>query len=149
MLFPTHLVAAYLVGERWDLSPLLVVTGAAVPDLIDKPLASAGLVDLYQTVGHSLLLFLGISVVVLVRNEWLAFWVGWTSHLLLDALHMVVNARPEDLWFLAWPLVRHTPAVHLPPLDFLFHYLGTASFYFEIVIWIVFAYVLLTDNGVR
>lgn len=149
MLFPTHLVAAYLVGNRWDLSPFLVVAGAAIPDLVDKPLASAGLVSLYHTVGHSLLLFLAMSLVVLVRKEWVALWVGWTSHLLLDSLHMIVNGRPEDLWFLAWPAVSHTPAVHLPPLDFLFHYLGTPSFYLEIAIWIVFAYVLSTDDGVE
>lgn len=147
MLFPTHLVAAYVVGKRYDLSLFWVVVGAAAPDLIDKPLATAGLVDLYQSIGHSLLLFLGISAVVLVRREWAALWVGWASHLLLDASHMVINARPEDLRFLAWPVIKHTPAVHLPPVNFLFYYLGTPSFYVEIAIWFVFAYVLITTNG--
>lgn len=146
MLFPTHLVAAYVVGKRWDLPVLWVIVGAAAPDLIDKPLATAGLVDLYQSIGHSLLLLLGLSVLILVGREWMALWAGWASHLLLDAFHMVINARPEDLRFLAWPVIKHTPAVHLPPDDFFFYYLGTPSFYVGIGIWIVFAYVLITTG---
>lgn len=146
MLFPTHLVAAYVVGKRWQLSLFWIVTGAAAPDLIDKPVAIVGLVDLYHSIGHSLPLFLGISVVVFVQREWVALWVGWGTHLLLDASHMVINARPEDLRFLAWPVIKHKPAVHLPPIDFLVYYLGTPSFYIEIGIWIVAAYVLRTTN---
>lgn len=149
MLFPTHLVAAYLIGKRWDLSLFWVITGAAAPDVIDKPLATAGLVDLYHSVGHSVLLFLGVSVVVLVRREWAALWVGWASHLLLDASHMVINGRPEDIQFLAWPLIKHTPAVHLPPIEFLFYYLGTPSFYVEIAIWLVFAHVLIPTDSIE
>jgi hypothetical protein len=149
MLFPTHLVAAYVIGKRLDLSLLWVVLGAAAPDLIDKPLATTGLVDLYQSIGHSALLFLGITVVVLVRREWVALWVGWTSHLLLDASHMIINGRPDDLQFLAWPLIKHTPAVHLPPIEFFFYYVGTPSFYVEIVLWLVFVYVLIPTNRVE
>lgn len=147
MLFPTHLAAAYVIGKQRDLSVTWVVVGAAAPDIIDKPLATAGLVDLYHSIGHSLLPILGISVVVLVRREWVALWVGWASHLLLDASHMAINGRPEDVRFLAWPVIKHTPEVNLPPLEFFVYYVGTPSFYVELVIWLAFVYVLIPTNG--
>lgn len=146
MLFPTHLIAAYAIGNRWELSPYWIVIGAALPDVVDKSIATVGFLDLYQSIGHSLIVLLGLSVVVFVRRDWAAFWVGWASHLSLDALHMIVNGRPGDIRFLAWPVVQHTPTVHLPPIEFLFHYLGTPSFYVEIAIWIGVVFVLIADS---
>lgn len=142
MLFPTHLVAAYVLGERWDLSTPLVVAGAALPDVVDKPLAMAGVTPQYQTVGHSLLALCGALVVVFVRREWTPFWVGWASHLSLDAVHMLLNGRLGDLRFLFWPVVEHRPAVDLPPVEFFVFYLGTPSFYAEFLVWAAFGYVL-------
>jgi hypothetical protein len=146
MLFPTHLAAAYVLGRRWELSVPLVVAGAALPDLVDKPAAMVGLVDLYQSAGHSLLaLVVGFAVVFSCR-AWTPFWLGWASHLLLDAFHMLLNGRPEDVLFLVWPAIEHTPAVDLPPLDFFVYYLGTPSFYVEFVVWGLVAYVLVADG---
>jgi hypothetical protein len=146
MLFPTHLVAASVLGRRWDLSVPPLVAGAALPDLVDKPAATLGFVDLYQTAGHSLLLVVVGFAVVFVRRAWTPFWIGWASHLLLDAVHMLLNGRPDDVLFLAWPAIEHTPAVDLPPLEFARHYLGTPSFYAEFVVWGLLAYVLLADG---
>jgi len=164
MLFPTHLAAAYLVGERWAYPSVPVVLGAALPDVVDKPLAMAGVVDLYHSVGHSLLALLGLAVAVRlsgpsaavrvpgssaaarVGRTGLALWVGWASHLALDAGHMVLNGRPGDVRFLAWPFVRHRPAVHLPPVEFLGHYLGTPASVVEVGIWAGVAYVAVTDR---
>lgn len=158
MLFPTHLVAAYLIGRRWELPTLPIVAGAALPDLIDKPLASVGVVDLYHTVGHSLVALAVLGAVVLLaerwfaprggartaigHRHWLALWVGWVSHLALDALQMVVNGRPDDVRFLLWPFVHHVPAVQLPPLAFASYYVGTPTFFLEIGIWVAFLAVL-------
>lgn len=147
MLFPTHLVAAYGLGQRWDLDPVLVVAGAALPDLIDKTAGMAGVVPLYQSIGHSLFTVLGISVTAFVRRKWTPLLVGWTSHLALDAVHMVVNGRPADVLFLVWPVVEHRPAVHLPPIEFFVYYLGTPSFYLELLVWIGVGYSLLSDDG--
>lgn len=146
MLFPTHLVAAYGIGKRWSRSPFLVVAGAALPDLIDKTAAMAGVLPLYQSVGHSLVTVLGLSVLAARRGAWRPLLVGWASHLALDALHMVVNGRPADVQFLAWPLLRHRPAVNLPPLEFFAHYVGTPSFYLEVPIWIAVGYSLLASG---
>lgn len=143
MLFPTHLAAAYVLGRRWDLPIAPLVVGAALPDLVDKPAAMVGVVDLYQTAGHSLVpLVVGI-LVVFVRREWTPLWLGWASHLLLDAFHMLLNGRPADVLFLAWPAIEHVPAVNLPPVAFFRHYLGTPSFYAEFVVWGLLVYVLV------
>lgn len=143
MLFPTHLVAAYVVGRQWDLRVPLVVAGAALPDLVDKPAATLGVTDLFHTVGHSLLAVVFLGLLTLVYRSLFPLWVGWTSHLALDALHMVLNGRPADVQFLAWPFIRHTPAVNLPPLEFFEVYVGTPSFVAEFLIWGSFGYLLL------
>ncbi|WP_338742059.1 metal-dependent hydrolase [Haloplanus salilacus] len=143
MLFPTHLAAAYVLGERWDLSAPLLVAGAALPDLVDKPAAMLNLVDLYQTAGHSLAVLAAGFAVVFLRRAWTPLWLGWASHLALDAVHMIVNGRPGDLLFLAWPTITHVPAVSLPPVAFARHYVGTPSFALEFVVWGVLAAMLL------
>lgn len=149
MLFPTHLVTAYALGRRWDLPPYWVVAGAALPDLLDKPMAIAGVTDLYHSVGHSLLALAAFTVLVAVRREEpaVSVWIGWASHLCLDAVHVILNGRPDDVRFLAWPVVVHTPAVDLPPVAFAVHYLGTPSFYVEVVLWIAVVFLLLADRG--
>lgn len=151
MLFPTHLLVGYVLGRRWDLPAVWVVVGAALPDVVDKSLASAGVFELYHTVGHSLAALVVGGAALLAggnlagRNGTLgnvadrigpALWAGWASHLVLDAVHMIVNGRPADVQFLAWPAVHHVPAVHLPPVEFAFHYLWTPSFFLEVAIWL-------------
>ena len=153
MLFPTHLVAGYLCTLRWRLSPYWAVAGAALPDLVDKSVAMGGFYDLYHSLGHSLaglvigtLVVLGLARTVrrggAARRAGTAVLVGWTSHLALDAVHMVLNGRPGDVRFLAWPLVEHTPAVTLPPVEFALFYVGTPAFYVELFVWGLFAAVL-------
>ena len=46
MLFPTHLVAAPLLRGASGLSLFWLAVGAALPDVIDKPLGMVGVVDL-------------------------------------------------------------------------------------------------------
>jgi hypothetical protein len=147
MLFPTHLAAGYVLGRRWNLPCRPLVVGAALPDLVDKPAATLGVVDLYQSAGHSLAALVLGFVVVFVRREWTPLWLGWASHLLLDAVHMLLNGRPDDVRFLVWPAIEHTPAVDLPPLPFFLHYLGTPSFYVEFVVWGLLVSVLVADDG--
>lgn len=55
VLFPTHIVIAYLLARRLDCSLLWTVAGAMLPDLIDKPLGRVGETDRYHSVAHSLL----------------------------------------------------------------------------------------------
>ncbi|MFW6384592.1 MAG: metal-dependent hydrolase [Halodesulfurarchaeum sp.] len=139
MLFPTHLLVGYGLGKWWGMSPYLAVVGAALPDVIDKSAATVGLFDLYQTVGHSVFVTTGILGLLAVDRKWTPLFVGWVSHLVLDVVHMVLNGRPGDVRFLAWPVLKHEPAVDLPPFEFAIQYIGTPSFILEIGLWIVVA----------
>lgn len=147
MLFPTHLVAGYLIGRYMEAPVLWVVVGAGLPDVIDKPLAMVGIVDLYHTIGHSLLAVLLLGVVAIKGGMWLGLWIGWVSHLALDAVQMIVNGRPEDIAFLLWPFVHHVPAVQLPPVEFVLYYVGTPSFFLEGGLWLLLGVVLIRERG--
>lgn len=145
MLFPTHLVAADLLGRRWNLPSYWMVAGAALPDVIDKPLAMAGITERYHSIGHSLPFLVGPSVVTPFGRNGIALWVGWASNLAIDAFQMVINGRPADVRFLRWPLIRHEPAVDMPPVEFALSYVGTPSFYVELLLWAGFCSVLVLD----
>ena len=136
MLFATHLLAAAVLGRRSRLSPLWLVVGTALPDVVDKPLAMTGLVDLYHSVGHSMLLLVVAVPVALTGRRGLALAVGWGLHLLLDAVHVVVNGRPGDALFLAWPLAVPADPLALPPGSFFQYYRWSPSFYLEVAFWL-------------
>lgn len=156
MLFPTHLLAAYLVSRASRLSPVGLVAGAALPDVVDKPLATVGVTDTFHSVGHSGVVFLAFVVfTALVARSGVApgrdvplapgivaLAVGWGSHLLLDALHVVINGRPESALFLGWPLVVPTDPLGLAPVPFFFYYLWSPSFFLEVALWLSFAVVV-------
>lgn len=152
MLFPTHLVAAAglgrlvtggpretliaATGRLWPaLSTGWFVFGAALPDLIDKPLGMAGITELFHSIGHSALLLPVAVVVALADRRGPAIAVGWVSHLGLDALHVIINGRPSDALFLGWPLMVPPTPPAIPPGEFVWYYLGSPSFYLEVVIW--------------
>jgi len=148
VLFPTHLLVA--VGMRWlashsrvrrrlraapTLSAGWLVAGAALPDIVDKPLGAFGVVDTYHSAGHSVLL-VPLAVAVAVRHRHgLAIAVGWGSHLALDAFHVVVNGRASDALFLVWPVTRSDPLA-IPPGEFVRFYVGSPSFYIELGLWL-------------
>lgn len=141
MLFATHLLVAWLLARLRNLSVPALVFGAALPDLVDKSLASLGVVDLFHTVGHSALLA-PLAVLVALRGpSGVALALGWGSHLLLDALHIVINGRPTDAYFLAWPLLEPPTPLAIPPGEFFWYYLWSPSFFLEIGIWLFAAVV--------
>ena len=154
VLFPTHLVVAVgLASGRFPTA--WAVAGAVVPDLIDKPLGAAGVFATYHSLGHSALLGVAFLVPLFLarRAGWrvgaerlAAAALGWGSHLAADAVHVVINGRPADAVFLVWPLVREWDAFGLGPVAFAVQYVGTPSFYLEILIWLVVGVVLLRDR---
>ena len=58
------------------------------------------------------------------------------SHLTLDAAHIVINGRPSDALFLAWPVVISPDPLALPPLAFVSYYLWSPSFFIEVLVWL-------------
>jgi hypothetical protein len=146
MLFATHLLAAALLARLRRLPTSWAVVGAAVPDVVDKPLAMLGVTDLFHSVGHSLLVALLVPVAVRYGPAGVAAALGWASHVALDALHVVVNGRPDDALFLFWPVVVPPTPLDVPPGSFFFYYLGTPSFFLEVGLWL--AVVLLVGRRV-
>jgi len=146
VLFPTHLVAAALVGRASRLPTVWLVAGAAVPDVVDKPLGVLGVVDLYHSVGHTALAAPLAVAVALSGRAGLAAAVGWGAHLLLDALHVVVNGRPGDALFLGWPLAVPPDPFAVPPGEFVLLYLWTPSFLLELLLWAALAAHLLGER---
>ena len=139
MYFLTHLAAAALVGRYSRLAPAWLVAGAALPDLVDKPLGTLGVVDLYHTVGHTALLAPLAVAVALTGRAGLAVAVGWASHLFLDASHIVINGRAPDALFLVWPLAVPPDPLALPPGAFFQYYLWSPSFFLEVAFWVALA----------
>jgi hypothetical protein len=136
VLFPTHLAAGYLLGRSFS-APAWVVAGAALPDVLDKPLAMVGVTELYHSVGHALLFGLALAAAWALsrRSLWLAVTAGWASHLGLDALHVVVNGRPTDALFLGWPVAVPPDPLGLAPVPFALQYLWTPAFFLELAVW--------------
>jgi len=152
VLFPTHLVTAVGLGVGYRLytrrsasatipskpahAICWLVVGAALPDLVDKPLGMAGVTELFHSVGHSALVLPVMVVCGLADRRWLALAVGWGSHLFVDALHVVINGRPSDALFLGWPVVSPPNPPAIPPGEFVWFYLGSPSFYLEVLLWL-------------
>jgi uncharacterized membrane protein len=154
VLFPTHLVIGGLAGKG-RLPLLWTVAGAALPDVVDKPLAMAGVTPLFHSVVHSALFGIGLAALLLVVRRSgrpaavravSAVTVGWGSHLGADATHLVLNGRPENTVFLLWPLVASWDSIEAGPVPFVVRYLWTPSFCVEIAIWLVAGYLLLRDG---
>ncbi|MFO8114899.1 MAG: metal-dependent hydrolase [Halorubrum sp.] len=161
MLFPTHLLVAagigwlaghprlrrrlrdapaVLTGRTRSTGPTLstgwLVAGAALSDVVDKPLGVLGVFDVYQSVGHSALLAPVAIALAASHRHGLAVAIGWGSHLALDAFHVVVNGRASDALFLAWPVVSRSDPLAIPPGEFALFYVGSPSFYVEILLWL-------------
>ncbi|WP_276253750.1 metal-dependent hydrolase [Halomontanus rarus] len=131
MLPPVHLVVGYVcyaaysrlvlkdLPRAWP--ALAAVAGAAIPDLLDKPLWLSGVVPVGRTIGHSLLFAIPASVAVWVvargrdhnRNRdrdllGVAFVVGLLSHVATDVPWHLLSREYHELGFLLWP-ITHMP----------------------------------------
>lgn len=155
MLFPTHLLLGVGLG-RGRFPTAWIVAGAALPDLVDKPLAMLGLIQTYHSVTHSAWFGL-VFAVLLVLTRW-TDWrldtttlasvaLGWGSHLGADAVHITLNGRPENTVFLLWPVVDSWNSIGVGPGAFFQQYIGTTSFYVELVVWLCIGSLLLRDTG--
>ncbi len=95
---------------------LVAIVAAGLADLIDKPLAASGVVDVGRTVGHSLLFVVPLLALVWFvsrrtnREELgLAFVTGYSSHIATDVPWHVLSGDFHELGFLLWPLTDMPP----------------------------------------
>ena len=120
-----HLAVGYLcyaAYTRWrsgqsptETATLVALVGAALPDLIDKPLAAAGVVPVGRTIGHSVLFAIPLITLIWLlttrvdqRELGIAFAIGYLSHLVTDVPWHVIAGDFDELGFLLWP-VTHMP----------------------------------------
>ncbi|WP_254767801.1 metal-dependent hydrolase [Salinilacihabitans rarus] len=123
---PVHLAVGYLCYAayarwRWDRPPVsgpavAAVVGAALPDLVDKPLWLLGAAPVGRTVAHSLPVAVPLAAAgwLLARRAGrpavgVAFAVGVLSHLAADVPWHLLAGASAELGFLLWP-VTSTPA---------------------------------------
>ncbi len=116
-----HLAVGYLcyagyTRRRYGSVPgeyptLAAILGAALPDLIDKPIWLAGVVDVGRTIGHSLLLVVPLVIVVWLVTRTrdreilgVAFAIGILSHIATDIPWHVLSGDYHELGFLLWPI---------------------------------------------
>jgi hypothetical protein len=144
-----HLGLALVLVERLTLdrrAAVVLLVGAALPDLIDKPLGELGVVGAYHTVGHSVFVGAGLGVAgVALRGRW---WVpplvvGWWSHLVCD-LYVAV---PDYLGQYVWPLGGPTPPPGETLAAYAARYVTTHWFGTELLLLAVAA-VLWVRHGV-
>ena len=93
LLFPTHLAMGYLVGAYSRFPIAYLVIGAALPDVVDRPLFWLGLTPFTHTVVHSVAIALPVCVGVsyLYGRPGVAFSIGWLLHLAADFLNVVTT----------------------------------------------------------
>ncbi|RQG90124.1 metal-dependent hydrolase [Natrarchaeobius halalkaliphilus] len=128
-----HLIIGYLcyaVYTRWqrdevptDRGALVAIVAAALPDLVDKPLAAAGVVPVGRTVGHSLLVVVPVTLAVWLaadrygrRTLGTAFAIGLLSHVVTDVPWHVLSGEFHELGFLLWPITEMPSYIGIKPL---------------------------------
>lgn len=128
-----HLAVGYLcyaayARRRFDAVPregpaLAATVGAALPDLLDKPIRLVGLVGVGRTIGHSLLFALPLVVAVGLYAcssdrdlLGIAFAAGYLSHLATDVPWHVLAGDFHELGFLLWPVTPMPPYTGTKPL---------------------------------
>lgn len=133
MLPFVHLAVGYLCYAAYarrsrDDSPagaptIVAVFAAALPDLLDKPLAAFGVVPVGRTLGHSLLFALPLVAIVRIvarrRGGPIAgdaFAVGYLSHIATDIPWHLLSGEYQELGFLLWPIAEMPAYTGTKPL---------------------------------
>ena len=145
----THLAVGYLCYAALartrgrvpgDGATLAAVFGAALPDLVDKPLLWAGAVPSGRTLAHSVFaafLFSAIAWWLASRYDReelvIAFAVGYASHLAADVAWPLLVGAYDELGFLLWPITHSPPYEGQKSLGTLAG-MEVTTFWFEVVI---------------
>jgi len=139
VIFFGHIGISIFLGSFFSLVFFAVLTGALIPDVIDKTLLLLGLINTGRFIGHTLFIGILISLVVYIifRKKLLSISIlsGYMLHLLEDATKFVP-------WF--YPFVNY---------DFSAYSLGPVFTPFNIVSEIVgivmLIYIIRTNSRFR
>jgi hypothetical protein len=125
----------------------LCLAGAVVPDLVDKPLVAAGVVDVSHTVGHSVPVLgvaAGATAALPAVRPAAPLVAGWAAHVAAD----LVVAYPRFLVNYAWPLLAPRPTPDDPLVAYWLEYAAGPLGAFEASL-VVLAGVLLSRRGLH
>lgn len=147
MLFGTHLIGGYIAARASKMSLALVILGAALPDVIDKPLGILEIAPHYHSIGHSLFTILLLLLVAVKFRYILPVIIGWSVHIFQDALHIFINRGIEKTTFVFYPVMfPDKPEITDGSVGFIANfwsnYLWTTGFYVEFIFWGVGLYLM-------
>lgn len=140
MLFATHLIGGYVSSKLFNQPVVLVVLGASLPDIIDKPLGILEIAPYYHSVGHSVLTVLLLVLIGVKFRQVIPVALGWATHIFQDALHILINRGMMETTFMFYPLMfPDKPKITNGSINFITNfwsnYLWTVGFYTEFIFW--------------
>ena len=168
MWITAYLAIGYALGRRTSLNVRWCLLGSLAPGLIDKLLGQVGVFPAYQTVAHSLVGLVTVTVLVAYATSrvTVAFYVSWVGHLGADLFQLTVTGRGDHAFaMLFWPALHwENPLVANPPpvvptgtmLDYVpifggeyvLGYVTTPSFSIELAICSYAVWLAITRAGV-
>ena len=151
MLFATHLIGGYVFAKLFNQPSIPVIAGAALPDLVDKPLGILGIAPYYHTVAHSILTVIVFSIIAIKFRRLVPVIIGWISHIFMDALHILINRGVEATTFIFYPVMfpdkpQITDGSVNFVVDFWSNYLWTIGFYTEFIFWGIGIYFIYRER---
>jgi hypothetical protein len=140
MLFGTHLIGGYVSSKLFEQPVALVVLGAALPDIIDKPLGILEIAPHYHSIGHSIFTVVLLVLIGIRIRRLIPMALGWATHIFQDALHILINRGLEETTFMFYPLMfPDKPEITNGSVNFIANfwsnYLWTVGFYTEFMFW--------------
>ncbi|WP_266081703.1 metal-dependent hydrolase [Haladaptatus caseinilyticus] len=160
-----HLATGYLLYSGYcaarsrnpptDITVLALALGTQFPDLIDKPLAwNVGILPTGRSLTHSLLsasVILGclyyFSYRGTRRDIWVAFAIGYLSHLIADIALPLLQGDTAYANFLLWPFLSTPPYKTAP--SFTAHFTNmefTWFFVFQLFLVVLAIYYWFRDG---
>jgi hypothetical protein len=136
-------LAARIAGYRGRAAAVLLV-GAFLPDLVDKPLGALGLVPSFHTVGHSVFVLAAVGAVCIATGRGRPLALGWLSHLFGD----LPLAIPRYLDHYVWPALAPPAPPAEPVRGYVVGYATSPAFAAELLL-AGLAFVLVAPDLLR
>lgn len=151
MLFGTHLIGGYIAARVSKMPVALVILGAALPDIIDKPLGILEIAPHYHSIGHSVFTVMILLLVGFKFRDFLPVVIGWSVHIFQDALHIFINRGIEKTTFVFYPaMFPDKPEITDGSVGFISNfwsnYFWTTGFYVDFIFWGIGLYLMYSQR---
>ncbi|ERG95345.1 metal-dependent hydrolase [Haloquadratum walsbyi] len=143
-----HLALALIIGRtlKYNTTALrLCLLATFLPDIIDKPLFAIGVSITGHTIGHSVLTFSVISI-LLISISRLRFLIpilpGYGSHIIAD----LIVAYPKFLTNYFWPILPQRPTPDDPVIQYWIDYATSITGIIEFIPVIIALWIIIVDR---